>query len=273
MNHPSATALPRALLALLLLLLPASLPRAFAGAGPYNTLLVVNAASRDSRQLGAYYAKAHGLPPANVCMIHVDPHKPSISPGDFETSVRRPILEHMDREGLAPQIHFLVLSMDIPTRVNYFNGLPAALYYGYKPKPPDAPVCNIVPDSVNQYYAAERAYSASADSGSSWNTWLRDVSGLLMKKNGLCVVAPTSVTAPSSTYGSRTSCWDLLKRWISSMKRMVRRPDTASRCFAASSEARNPATFDSTPLERSKARFVACAMTSASDVFPHPGGP
>ena len=163
MNHPPA--IPRVLLALLLLLLAAPLRPARAGGGPYNTLLVVNAVSRDSRQLGAYYAKAHGLPPANVCMIHVDPHKSSISPEDFEASVRQPILDHIDREGLAPQIHFLVLSMDIPTRVNYFNGLPAALYYGYHPKPPDAPTCHIVPDSVNQYYAAERAYTSTAG----WN--------------------------------------------------------------------------------------------------------
>jgi uncharacterized protein (TIGR03790 family) len=136
-----------------------------AGGGPYNTLLVVNAVSRDSRKLGEYYAERHGLPPANVCTIHVDPHKPNLSPGDFEASVLRPVLDHLAREKLDGQIHFLVLSMDIPTRVNYFNGITAALFYGYKPQPPDAPPCHIVPDSLNQYYAAERAYSSSAG----WN--------------------------------------------------------------------------------------------------------
>lgn len=150
----------------LLALAAAALPRgARAGGGPYNTLLVVNAVSRDSRQLGAHYAKAHGLPEANVCMIHTDPHKPSVSVDDFEITILRPILDHIAREGLAQQIHFLVLSMDIPTRVNYFNSVPAALFYGYKPKPPDAPTCFIVPDSVNQYYASERAYTSTAG----WN--------------------------------------------------------------------------------------------------------
>lgn len=135
------------------------------GGGPCNTLFVANANSRDSRQLAAHYARVHGLPEANVCMIHVDPHKPSIPLAEFETSLRQPILDHIDREGLAGQIHFLVLGMDIPTRVNYFNSVTAALFYGYKPKPPDAPQCNIAPGSVNQYYAAERAYSAAAG----WN--------------------------------------------------------------------------------------------------------
>ena len=138
---------------------------ALAGGGAYNTLLVVNAVSRDSRKLGEYYAKRHGLPPANVCLVHVDPHKPSISPDDFEVGIQRPVLEHLAREGLAGQIHFLVLSMDIPTRVNYYNSVTAALFYGYKPKPPDAPQCHIAPDSLNQYFAAERAYTATAG----WN--------------------------------------------------------------------------------------------------------
>ena len=147
-----------------LLLFAAAVP-AFAGGGSYNTLLVVNAVSRDSRQLGAYYAKRHGLPEANVCMVHVDPHKPSISPEDFDVCIRRPVLEHLAREGLAGQIHFLVLSMDIPTRVNYFNSSTATLFYGYKARPAEAPPCNIAPDSVNQYYAAERAYTSTAG----WN--------------------------------------------------------------------------------------------------------
>ena len=140
-------------------------PSARAGGGPYNTLFVANANSRDSRQLAAYYARVHGLPEANVCMIHVDPHKPSIPLAEFETSIRQPVLDHLERSGLAGQINFIVLGMDIPTRVNYFNSVTAALFYGYKAKQPDAPQCNIAPGSVNQYYASERAYSAAAG----WN--------------------------------------------------------------------------------------------------------
>ena len=38
------------------------------------------------------------------------------------------------------------------------------------------------------------------------------------------MVAPIRVSSPSSTAGSRASCWALLKRWISSRKRIVGPP-------------------------------------------------
>ena len=53
---------------------------------------------------------------------------------------------------------------------------------------------------------------------------LRLSSGELIAKNGFCVVAPIRMTVPSSTSGSSTSCWALLKRCSSSTKRIVRWP-------------------------------------------------
>ena len=147
---------------LALVLLPAA---AFAGAGPMDTLVVVNGASRDSRALGAYYAERHGLPPSHVCTIQTDPRSPSISQTFFEREIRQPIYDHLARNQLAGQIHFLVLCMDIPSRVENANGITAALFYGYKLPAPDAPQCNVAPESVNQYYAAETAYSSSVG----WN--------------------------------------------------------------------------------------------------------
>ena len=44
----------------------------------------------------------------------------------------------------------------------------------------------------------------------------------MTSKLGFSVVAPMSVTIPCSTAAKRESCWLLLKRWISSMKRMGR---------------------------------------------------
>ena len=44
----------------------------------------------------------------------------------------------------------------------------------------------------------------------------------MTSNDGFSVVAPIRVTVPSSTAGSRASCWALLNRWISSMKRTVR---------------------------------------------------
>ena len=50
----------------------------------------------------------------------------------------------------------------------------------------------------------------------------RDSSAELTSKKGFSVVAPISTTRPSSTAGSSVSCWALLKRWISSRKKIVR---------------------------------------------------
>ena len=55
-------------------------------------------------------------------------------------------------------------------------------------------------------------------------TRARDSKAALTSKEGFSVVAPIRVTVPSSTAGRRASCWALLKRWISSMNRTVRRP-------------------------------------------------
>ena len=57
----------------------------------------------------------------------------------------------------------------------------------------------------------------------------RESSAELTSKYGFSVVAPISVTSPSSTAGSSASCWALLKRWISSRKKIVGSPLAASR--------------------------------------------
>lgn len=146
----------------LLVLLPIGVQ---AGGGPLNTLVVVNSANRNSRALGAFYAEQHGIPPSHLCTIKVNSRSPTISLEAFERDVRAPILQHIAKQGLTGQIHYLVLCMDNPTRVNNDNGITSALFYGYKAKAPDAPRCNIAPDSDNQYFAAEMAYTATAG----WN--------------------------------------------------------------------------------------------------------
>ena len=82
-----------------------------------------------------------------------------------------------------------------------------------------------------------------------------------------------SRTTPLSTSGSSTSCCALLKRWISSMNRMVDWPVFSRRLAAAASTRRMSATLDSTPLRRSNLLLVWRAMIWASDVLPVPGGP
>ena len=59
-----------------------------AGAGPLNTLVVVNGASRDSRALGMYYLERHGIPETHLCTLKTDPRSPSINQRLFEREIR-----------------------------------------------------------------------------------------------------------------------------------------------------------------------------------------
>jgi uncharacterized protein (TIGR03790 family) len=164
----------------LLLLALCSLPApARAGGGPLNTLVVVNGASRDSRALGAYYAEKRGIPPSHICTLKTDARSPSITLDAFDREIRMPILAHIANHGLDGQIHFLVLCMGIPSRVENFNGLTAALFYGYKAWTPDMPQCHIISNSVNQYFGAETAYTATAG----WNRTNAPIPFLLTADN------------------------------------------------------------------------------------------
>ena len=114
---------------------------------------------------------------------------------------------------------------------------------------------------------------ASRFRGSKRNSVLRLRSGGLTSKNGFSVVAPIIVSVPSSTAGSRASCWALLNRWISSRKRIVPRPCSPMRCRARSITSRTSLTPALTALICSKTRLVLPATASASVVLPVPGGP
>ncbi len=104
-------------------------------------------------------------PQTHLCSIKTDPRASIVSLADFERNIHAPILAHIANRQLAGQIHFLVLCMDIPSRVADDNGITAALFYGYKPKTPGRPQCNVASNSVNQYYGAETAYTSTAG----WN--------------------------------------------------------------------------------------------------------
>ena len=148
-----------------LLLFLAAACAALAAPTPFNTLVVVNANSRDSRVLGAYYAEKHGIPPANVCTVKTDPKAHSTTPALLEKEILAPVRKHLEKAGLEGQIDFLVLCKDFPSRVQFFNSVTAAIFYGFHDREPNTPTCTIVPGSANQYFMAERAYSSQAG----WN--------------------------------------------------------------------------------------------------------
>ena len=81
----------------------------------------------------------------------------------------------------------------------------------------------------SRHRAPRISTSSSSESAVSSITVQRESSAELTSKYGFSVVAPMSVTSPSSTACSTESCCALLKRWISSMKRIVRTPLPPSR--------------------------------------------
>src|SRR6476660_7926101 len=90
---------------------------------------------------------------------------------------------------------------------------------------------------------------------------------------GFSVVAPMSVITPSSTPGRSASCCALLKRWISSRNRIVRRPVAPSRSRAPARTPRTCATVAETADSSSNSAPVARATMRARVVLPVPGGP
>ena len=114
---------------------------------------------------------------------------------------------------------------------------------------------------------------SSSESGSRRSTRHRESRALLTSKDGFSVVAPMRVSVPFSTVGSTASCCSLLKRWISSMNRMVRLPCMPNRSRASAVALCRSFTPALTALSATKWESVARAMMKARVVLPEPGGP
>ena len=94
----------------------------------------------------------------------------------------------------------------------------------------------------------------------------------LSSKLGFSVVAPTSVTVPSSTTPRKPSCCARLKRWISSTNSRVFCPARAASRASANSFF-SSATPENTAEMPTKRRPTASASSRAMLVLPVPGGP
>ncbi len=81
-------------------------------AGPSRVLLVVNDSSPDSRSIGAHYAERRSLPSVNIVRIRV-PDSERISRADYHEKVRKPIVEHIRRNGL-DGVDFIVTTKGVP---------------------------------------------------------------------------------------------------------------------------------------------------------------
>src|SRR5687767_12669860 len=81
------------------------------------------------------------------------------------------------------------------------------------------------------------------------------------------------VIRPCSTNGRKASCCALLKRWTSSTKRIVWRPDCCRSSWARFTASRMSLTPEKTAESAVNSASKASAMSLASVVLPTPGGP
>jgi uncharacterized protein (TIGR03790 family) len=134
-----------------------------AGGSGLNVLVVVNQASTNSVQLGNYFAERRQVPPQNVVGINWTGGNTDWIRAQFEAILLTAVTNAIATRGLANQIDYVVLSMDLPHRVldsNGVNGTTAALYYGFKPDDPTSP-CTNCPLSCSLPIASASAYAGS----------------------------------------------------------------------------------------------------------------
>lgn len=95
-------------------------PEAAAQTGA-NVLVVINANSETSVDVGEYYARQRLVPAANVVRIQA-PVTEGISRVDFERTIRTPIALHLLTQRLQDQVLFIVLTKGVPIRVEGTGG-------------------------------------------------------------------------------------------------------------------------------------------------------
>ena len=114
---------------------------------------------------------------------------------------------------------------------------------------------------------------SSLSSDLSTYSWHRDSNGRMTSKEGFSVVAPMRVTMPLSTAPRSESCCDLLKRCISSMKRMGDASLKKRPFWAFSITSRTSFTPLVTALSVKNGVSSLLAIICAKVVLPTPGGP
>ena len=131
---------------------------AWAGGGPWNTLVVVNDNSPVSQELGQYYQDVRGLPEHNLVHVRTTTNY-TTTLAVFTNDVVHPVRAYLASAGLSNQIDYIVLTRDLPYRVFdggiSYNGSSAILFYGFKT---DGPLCSLPGAAFHDYYQSEQAF-------------------------------------------------------------------------------------------------------------------
>jgi uncharacterized protein (TIGR03790 family) len=82
-----------------------------------NVLLVINAQSPASVEIGEYYVAKRSIPAANIIRISTAAGD-AISRADYERTIESPLAAFLTRQSLQDQILYIVLTKDIPLRIS-----------------------------------------------------------------------------------------------------------------------------------------------------------
>ena len=96
----------------------------WAGGGPENVLLVVNALSQDSRTVANHYIDLRKIPTANVVYVNSPPLKGTATSKQFRNRIFNPLNKEIEARGLKDQIDYVVYSCDFPWQLNFSAEFP-----------------------------------------------------------------------------------------------------------------------------------------------------
>jgi len=180
---------------------------AWAGGSGLNVLVAVNQHSTNSVQLGNDYCALRGVPPQNVLRLtNWTGGSIAWSPADFQTQLLNPLLGAIASRGLAHQAQFVVLSMDIPYRVQdggNQNSTTSALFYGFKTNAANGlGSCSLPDNSSNSYAYSELPFSQAPPNTAVTNSFLAMMltdTNLGAAENTLCRGVAADASYPTQT--------------------------------------------------------------------------
>ncbi|MEM6798219.1 MAG: hypothetical protein AAF589_01770, partial [Planctomycetota bacterium] len=89
-----------------------------AGGGPENVVLVVNELSDDSKEIANHYINRRDIPLKNVVYLPWRGSVEQCKVGQFREEILKPVLDQVNKRGLALQADYVVYSAGFPWRID-----------------------------------------------------------------------------------------------------------------------------------------------------------
>jgi uncharacterized protein (TIGR03790 family) len=99
----------------------ALLPSVASGQTAENVAVVINDNSPVSQKIGDYYARRRGIPPSNIIRIRTSTNE-TLDPPRYAATIEAPIAAALSRERLQDRVLYLVLTKDVPLRIEGTGG-------------------------------------------------------------------------------------------------------------------------------------------------------